>query len=270
MSGVRKYFSLFRIRFNAGLQYRTAAFGGIACQLAWGIMTILMFRAFYQADSSAFPMTLEQVSAYTWLRQAFLSLLMLWNFDQQIFDSITSGNVAYELARPLDLYSMWFSKTVSKRLANCVLRCVPVIVISVLIPSPYGLSVPINIQTFIGFLLSMIMGLFLVCGIAMIVYALSFFTMQPRGIMYIIGPLSEFLSGNIVPLPFYPEKLRKILEISPFGSISNMPFRIYSGSIGQEEIIRCLFIQLMWLVIVVALGSMLLNKALKRTVIQGG
>ena len=270
MSGVKKYFSLFRIRFNSGLQYRTAAFSGIACQFAWGIMTVLMFRAFYQADSSAFPMTLEQVSAYTWLRQAFLSAFMVWNYDWQIFNSITDGNVAYELARPLDLYSMWFSKTVSKRLSDCVLRCFPVLVISALIPSPYGLSAPMNIQAFSGFVVSMVLGMFLACGLVMIIYALTFFTMQPKGLIFIVGPLSEFLSGDIIPLPFYPENLRKVLELLPFGSITNIPFRIYSGSIGQEDLIRCLFIQMIWLGIIVLLGKWLLNKGLKQTVIQGG
>ena len=40
---MKKYLSFFRIRCIAGLQYRTAAWAGMATQFAWGGMTILMF-----------------------------------------------------------------------------------------------------------------------------------------------------------------------------------------------------------------------------------
>ena len=50
-----QYLTLFRIRFIAGLQYRAAALAGIMTQFAWGGMTVLLYRAFYQSDPAAFP-----------------------------------------------------------------------------------------------------------------------------------------------------------------------------------------------------------------------
>ena len=105
---MRKYISFFRIRFIAGLQYRAAAWAGIATQFAWGGMNILMFRAFYEEGSNAFPMPFDSLSTYIWLQQAFLALFMAWFFDTEIFDSIVSGNIAYELCRPINIYNMWF------------------------------------------------------------------------------------------------------------------------------------------------------------------
>lgn len=102
---MRKYQAFFRIRFINTLQYRSAAIAGMATQLAWGLMEILAFHAFYQADPSAFPMTFQQTVSYVWLQQAFLSLFMLWFFEAEIFDTITTGSIAYELVRPMDLYN---------------------------------------------------------------------------------------------------------------------------------------------------------------------
>ena len=110
---MKKYLSLLRMRFIAGLQYRAAALAGIATQFAWGFMLILMFSAFYRSDASAFPMSLAQTASYIWLQQAFLALLMVWFLDSEIISSITNGNVAYELCRPIDLYAMWFFKNVA-------------------------------------------------------------------------------------------------------------------------------------------------------------
>ena len=53
---MKKYWSFFRMRFLGGLQYRAAAWAGVSTQFAWGFMSLLMYRAFYDADPAAFPM----------------------------------------------------------------------------------------------------------------------------------------------------------------------------------------------------------------------
>ncbi len=117
---MKKYKSFFIIRFSGGLQYRAAAYAGIATQYAWGFLTLIMFHAFYGHNAAAFPMPFEALSSYLWMQQAFLSLFMAWYFDNEIFDMITNGNIAYELCRPADLYTMWFVKNMAVRLSKAV------------------------------------------------------------------------------------------------------------------------------------------------------
>ena len=133
---MRQYLSFFRIRFLAGLQYRAAAWAGVATQFAWGGMNILMFWAFYRTDPASFPMTMSQLSSYIWLQQAFLAMFMTWFYDNDIFDAISSGSIAYELCRPCDLYTMWFVKNMAIRLSRVVLRCVPLLLFAAVLPDP--------------------------------------------------------------------------------------------------------------------------------------
>ena len=72
---MKKYLSFFRLRFSMGLQYRAAALAGIATQFAWGGMEILVFRAFYEADASSFPMSFSAAASYIWMQQFYLSRL---------------------------------------------------------------------------------------------------------------------------------------------------------------------------------------------------
>ncbi|MDE6890335.1 MAG: ABC transporter permease, partial [Lachnospiraceae bacterium] len=90
-----KYLSFFRMRFAVGLQYRIAALAGAVTQFAWGFMEIMIFKAFYRADASSFPMSFQAAVSYVWLQQAFLALLAAWMMDNEIFHTIVSGNVAY-------------------------------------------------------------------------------------------------------------------------------------------------------------------------------
>lgn len=155
---MKKYWSFFRIRFLCGLQYRAAALAGIATQFAWGGMNVLLFWAFYNSDPSVFPMGFSQTSCYIWLQQAFMTLLFLWFLDNEIFENIRTGNIAYELARPMDLYNMWFVKNAAARLSRAVLRCLPILCVAAFLPYPYGLALPADPAAFVLFLATLFLG----------------------------------------------------------------------------------------------------------------
>lgn len=76
-SDYRKYFTFFHMRFIAGLQYRVAAVAGIVTQFGFGAMEIQMYKAFYQVNPDAFPMSIQALSSYIWLRQALLAIFMV-------------------------------------------------------------------------------------------------------------------------------------------------------------------------------------------------
>jgi len=267
---MKKYFSFFKIRFINGFQYRAAAYAGVVTQFAWGFMEILMFKAFYKDNPHSFPMEFSQLSSYIWLQQAFLALFMLWMYDNDIFVSITSGNVAYELTRPLDLYNMWFTKNLAVRLSRAVLRCVPVLAVAVLLPEPYGIAPPVSLFGFLMFIISMILAFLCLVALSMLVYITAFYTLSPMGIRLIAATLNEFLTGSIIPLPFFPEKLKKIISFTPFASMQNLPFRIYSGNIAGEEMLRGILVQIFWVVALIFAGRLWMARAVKKVVVQGG
>lgn len=80
----------------------------------------------------------------------------------------------------------------------------------------------------------------------------------------------EFLSGNIIPLPFFPRKYLALLELSPFAYMQNVPFRIYSGDLAGGEVCRYIGGQVFWLAALMLLGVVIWKCAEKRIIIQGG
>lgn len=267
---MKKYQALFTIRFSSGLQYRAAALGGIATQFAWGFMELLAFLAFYKANPGAYPMEFSQTVSYIWLQQAFLALFMTWFYEQDIFETITSGAVAYELVRPIDLYNRWFCHSAANRLARAVLRCFPILLVAFIVPEPLRMSLPPDLGQFGLFMISVPLSLGVVVAFTMLVYISVFFTLSPIGVRIVAALLADFLAGGIVPLPFFPDVVRGVVEILPFAAMQNMPLRIYSGHISGAAAVRGLFLQAFWLVILVVLGKLWMKLALRRAVVQGG
>lgn len=267
---MRKYLSFFRLRFTLGLQYRAAAVAGMVTQFVWGAMEILVFKAFYETDASAFPMSLQATTSYIWLQQAFLALFMAWLMENEIFNAISNGNIAYELCRPVDIYGMWFSRSLANRLSKASLRCIPILLVAVFLPNPYGLMIPHNPITLLLFLFTLILGLFVTVAFGMIVYVLTFFTMSPTGIKIVFVSMVEFFAGAVIPLPFFPDNIRKWMELLPFAAMQNVPFRIYSQDIKGSEILLNIILQVFWLLILVMIGRIINTIALKRVAVQGG
>lgn len=253
-----------------GLQYRVAAFAGIITQFAWGFMEIMVFSAFYRADAAAFPMSLSATASYIWMQQAFLAFFATWMMEAEIFDSIVNGNIAYELCRPVDIYNMWFARSLANRTSRAVLRCFPILLVAVFLPAPYGLSAPVDGLHFLLFVITLILGLAVVISFCMLIYVLTFFTISPQGLRMLLASTMEFFTGAVIPLPFFPEKIQHILELLPFAAMQNVPLRIYSGSMTGMEMKKAILLQVFWLAAVTVTGKLLCRVALKKVVVQGG
>ncbi len=267
---MKAYFSVFKMRLINGLQYRTAALAGMATQFFWGFMFIMIYEAFYQNGAVNQPISLKQLIDYIWLQQAFLVFIMLWFRDGEIFNLITSGNIAYELCRPCGIYGFWYAKLIAQRISGAFLRCLPILIIAFLLPEPYGLSIPPSIAAGVLFATTLALGLLVLIAISMYIYISVFITMSPVGSLLMIGVLGEFFAGMIIPIPLMPQWLQRVAYILPFRLASDLPFRVYSGNIPIKEGIMSIFIQIVWLAVLVFSGRVLLGKALKRVVVQGG
>lgn len=266
----QKYWSFFRLRFATGLQYRAAALAGIATQFAWGFMDIKVFMAFERTDPTAFPMTFGQLAAYVWLQQAFLAFFMGWLMEGEIFDCITSGNIAYELCRPVDIYNMWFARSMATRMAAGLLRCFPILIVASLLPEPYRIHALSDPVTAVWFVVTMLLGLTVTVALCMIVYMLTFFTISSMGIKLIFTIGAEFFQGGVIPLPFFPKAMQTIMELLPFAAMQNVPLRVYSGNLSGGALIRAVLLQVFWIFALIAIGKLLCACAMQKTTVQGG
>lgn len=267
---MKSYLSYFKLKFKTGLQYKAAAIAGMSTQFFFGIIYVSVYIAFYNSDSSNLPMPLDQLVSFLWLNQCFFSLIFMWYKDKDILNLIKKGNIAYELCRPQDLYFMWYFKILGERLSNVVLRFLPVMIIALLLPSPYNLDLTITIPRLIIFLISLILSSLLVVAIILLFHIICLYTLDEKGIVNMFMVMTDILSGLVIPIPFFPNFLQKICNILPFRYVSDFPFRLYVGNVSLLDGINGVIIQIIWIIILFILGKTLMNNALKKTVVQGG
>lgn len=268
------YLHIPTLRFREVLQYRAAAWAGVFTQIVFGFIILMSLRAFMRSNPAAAPMTPDQVVAYVWLGQAFLALLP-WNADRDIMAMMRNGSIGYELARPIDTYTFWFLRTLGWRTSAATLRCIPLLVIvTAVFPlvglGEHALPTPPSLAAAAAFLAAMSVAVVLGIAITMILHVLILYTANIDGVVRIIPAFVILLSGNLIPLPMYPDWLQPVLFWQPFRGLVDVPFRIYSGHIPPEESLPHIALSVAWIVALVLLGRAIMARGFKRVVTFGG
>jgi ABC-2 type transport system permease protein len=260
------YRAVLAARFRVLLQYRAAAAAGLATQIFWGFIRVMIFTAFYQATTAQQPMTLEEVVNYVWLGQALI-LLLPFQVDADIKSMVNSGGVAYELLRPVDLYNLWYTRAIAIRCAPTLLRAVPLLACATLF---FGLRLPPSPVAAVGWLVVMLGAVLLSAALTNLMNISLLWTVSGEGVSRLMPTVAYLFSGMILPLPLYPDWAQAVLDFLPFRGLGDVPHRVYFGHLSASEIPYLFAHQMIWTTAFVLLGRWLLRRAAHRLVLQGG
>lgn len=266
---MKAYFSIFRLRFALQLQYRGAAFAAFVTNFFFGVIRVMVFQAFYASSNQVQPMTLEQTVTYTWLTQVTFRLLP-WITDTEMLTLVRSGNIAYELCRPLSLYFSWYFRLIAFRLVPALLTGVPIYIIVILLPGYFRALPPASPIAGMAWLVAMLLSLLLGCALTNLIVISALWTTAGDGMLRIFPAVVMLFSGTIVPLAFFPDWAQIALQILPFSGLVDIPFRLYLGVVPLAQILPLLGLQLFWTAIFILVGVKLLDSGMRRVALQGG
>jgi ABC-2 type transport system permease protein len=270
---MQAYRSLFIARFNLLLQYRAAALAGIATQLFWGCLKVMVLEAFFR-NAAPQPMSLSEAVGYIWLGQSFLFAVLPWSGDREVQKLIQSGAVSYDLLRPMDLYNFWFIRALAMRVTPVILRAVPILLTTLfLLPllglSHWALTLPTP-EALLAFAIAFIGAILLCASITMLLTISMMWTLSGEGVNSLFPSIITIFSGMIIPLPFFPDWTQPILHILPFSGLLDQPFRLFTGNLSASALGGVLLHQSLWSIGLILLGRFLVSRGVKKLVIQGG
>jgi ABC-2 type transport system permease protein len=90
------------------------------------------------------------------------------------------------------------------------------------------------------------------------------------GSLLLVSVAGEFFAGLVIPIPLMPGWVQQLLYILPFRWTVDFPFRVYSGHIPPADAVHGIALQLLWLVVLVGTGWLMMRRALRQLVVQGG
>ncbi|MCK5130230.1 MAG: hypothetical protein KAQ68_10275 [Clostridiales bacterium] len=264
------YISLFKMKLINTLAYRASSWSMILGGAFYGVIqTSIMLAFFTYGNTSAIMMTQTQAVSHMWM-VVILYGIMPFGGNIRLYDKIASGLVAYDLCRPLDLYWNWYTTSISTSLTNLLIRSSPILLLALLLPSPYTLGLPVSFAAFLIFVVSLILAIILASTISMLISLAYVNADMGLGVSQFIYSLIVLFSGDLFPLSILPNAFASIIRLLPFAGLKDIPVSIYLGLIPISKALYYMAIQLFWTIILVVLGRFLLRRFTKKIIIQGG
>ncbi|HJV45578.1 MAG TPA: ABC-2 family transporter protein [Bacillota bacterium] len=260
------YFEMIRIRFLMMLAYRVNYYSGIVVYSINIGAYYFLWNAIYSGQNSMGGLTPTQMTTYvaiSWMARAFY----FNNIDREMALEIKDGRVAIEMIRPYNYLTVKTMQALGEGIFRLLFFSVPGMFIVALF---FPIHFPQHVNTYLWYGMSLILSFIINTQINLITGILSFFLLNNDGIMRAKRVIVDLFSGLILPISFYPGWAQAILQYLPFQGISYLPGMIFSEAIGGQNIGHALFIQLIWIVLLLLPIQIMWIKAKKILVVQGG
>ena len=262
----RFYVEVARTAFRRQLIYRWSNLAGLGTNVFWGVLQTAVFMALYRSRPVVAGYNLGDTLRYWWLCQGMIMVVLPFGWYDLLL-TIRSGEVVTDLSKPCDFYWYWFSREVGRDAYYLLFRFVPTYCAGVLL---FRIGAPGDLRTWTLFALSLLAGAMLGIAFRFIANIASFWVVEGRPVAGLAYTVAMFLTGNYLPIAFFPPLVRTLAEWTPFSSLMNAPAELFVAKLEGRGILLVIAQQLLWLVALTALARWLTRIATRRVVVQGG
>lgn len=120
------------------------------------------------------------------------------------------------------------------------------------------------------YLVSVILSSLLMFGINFMFGLAAFYVEYIFGFIFAKEALIRLVSGELIPLAFFPAAILAVFKFLPFAGLVYTPVMIYMGKFTGQELWFNLGIQAIWVVVLLLLSVVIWRRAIKRLRILGG
>lgn len=253
------------------LAYKGAFYLWILVNIFGSFISYYLWMAVYGSAETGVlgGMTRNEMVVYVFMAYVTGSMVNI-SISKTVSDDIVKGTVSMNLIKPID-YRM-----------SLIARAVGDMVYQFLLPGIFiwiGLEIYrvqvlgeqiVSITTILWYFISVVMSFLIYVLFDFCFGMIAFFTTYIFGMTMAKNAILSFLTGQLIPLSFFPEGVQKVFDFLPFSSMIYTPVMIYLGKYTGSELVFVLLRQAVWVLILYAAGSLIWRKVTTRLVVLGG
>ena len=263
---MRLHWEIARRGFGRYAAYPAATFAGIWTNTIFGFLQAYILLALYENRTDIGGYDPTDAVTYVWFAQAMLATI--WAFGwYEVALRIRSGDIATDLARPLDPLRYWLAFDLGRAGYHLVFRGIPPFVVGMIF---FEIRLPESPATWIWLALSLALAVVVSFAYRFLYNLAAFWLLDYRGAAALAGGVALFFSGFIIPLPFFPDWLETVARVLPFAAMVQIPVDVFLEQATGAEVAGLLLLQVLWAAILLGAARLILDEAIRRVVIQGG
>jgi len=263
---ISAYLDFIRIRFLMMLAYRVNYYSGIIIYAINIGAYYFMWRAIYGDAETLGGFTAMQMTTYvavSWMARAFY----FNNLDREISNEIRDGSVAVQMTRPISYLMVKAMQGFGEGLFRLLLFMAPGMVVVKLI---FPIELPADPARWLVFFAMLWFSFLINTQLNIMTGLFAFFVENNQGLMNLKRIAIDLLSGVILPMSFFPEWARAILNWLPFQAITYLPSSVFTGRLNGADVGNALLVQIVWFAALLVPIAWMWRAARRRLFVQGG
>lgn len=264
MPNVEPYLEFARKAFAREATYRME----VLTEIGSLVLRVYILRSLWTAlyAQNAMPSHLPLHAMITYATVALLmSLILEVDGTRLIREKLREGTIATDLMKPINVPLYFFSDGAGQTLLHAIL-VIPSLLFALLL---VHIDVP-RWPVLLAFGVSFGLGYGVNFFINFLMNSVAFWTLETFAMQLIVRWISDLLSGQIIPLTFFPGALGRIVNALPFAAVYSTPLLIYVGVIPPAGWKTAIAVQILWLALFAGLAAVVWRAAARHVVVQGG
>ncbi len=245
--------------------YPWATVAGAFTNSVFGFLQAYILLAVYRHRTDVGGFDAADAVTYVWLAQSMIMTVYIFSWWELAW-RIRDGSIATDLARPLDPQRYWLAYDLGRAPYHFIFRGLPPFVLGAIV---FHLHYPSPLDA-LAFVLSLTLAVVVSFGFRFVYNSAAFWLLDFRGVVTLSTTVVVFFSGMAIPIRFFPHALRELCYSLPFASVIQTPVDIWLGKREGAALAGVIGLQLLWALVLLGLGRVLLARATRRLVVQGG
>ena len=250
--------------FAQAATYRAEVYTEIGSLVLRVYLVRSLWTALYHQNAAPAKLPLHAMITYATVA-LLMSLVLEVDGTRQIREKLREGTIATDLMKPIVVPFYFFADGLG-RTGLYAFTVIPSLLFALLLVRVDVPPPAVLLAFAVAFLLGYVVNFFL----NFLMNCVAFWTLETFGIQLIVRWVSDLLSGQIIPLIFFPGLLGRLVFALPFAAIYSTPLLIYVGIVRPAQYLEYLGIQALWASLFGALSWVVWQAASRRIVVQGG
>jgi viologen exporter family transport system permease protein len=261
------YWALVGAGYRRWATYRQAAVAGVFVNTVFGIIKLSILLAVARsAGGSVAGYDRAALSTYAWVSQGLIAVVMIFTWTE-LADRVRTGDIAVDLARPVDLQLSWLAADLGRAAWSLFSRAIVPIVFGAVF---FGFHVPTDPTAVLLLAPSILLAVCVSFACRFMLNLSAFWLTEIRGIVLLYVLVSGVLAGHLIPVQLFPGWLQAVAYATPFPAMVQTPINLVTGLAVGATAGRQVAEQLAWAIALLLLGRLVLARATRKLVVQGG